>query len=360
MLHFHPLEIVDLRRDTEECVALTFAVPPELRAAYAFVQGQHVALRARVDGEELRRTYSLCTEVGDPDLHIAIKRHPHGRFSSWAHSTLKVGDRLDVLTPAGSFHTPLDPGRAGLYVAFAGGSGITPVMSIVKTTLAVEPRSRFILFYANRTTASIIFREEIEDLKNRHFARFAFHHFLTREQRDVELYNGRLDTAKAAELCRGLCPATEVDAFFLCGPGTMNEEVAQALQAAGAPAERIHCEWFTTTPVVQEAAARADEAPAAARCAVTIVLDGVSQEFEMAQGTGGESVLGAALARGLELPFSCKAGVCTTCRAKLMEGKVDMAANYGLEQYELDDGIILTCQSRPLTDHIVVDFDEAG
>jgi len=360
MLHFHPLEIVELKRETEDCIGVTFAVPPDLRETYRFVQGQHVALRTTLDGEELRRTYSLCTHAGDERLRIAIKRHPNGRFSSWANEQLKVGDRVEVLAPAGSFHTQLDPHAERLYVAFTGGSGITPVISNVKTILADEPRSRFILFYANRTTASIIFREELEDLKNRYLTRFAVHHFLTREQRDVELYNGRIDAAKTAELCRGLIPVAAVDTFFLCGPGTMNDEVSQALQAAGAPAARIHAEWFTTAAPAPESTVAAAAQPSAARCNVTVVLDGVSSEYDMAMGSSGESILDAALARGLDLPYSCKAGVCTTCRAKLMEGKVDFTVNYGLEPYEIEEGIILTCQSRPLTERVLIDFDEAG
>jgi ring-1,2-phenylacetyl-CoA epoxidase subunit PaaE len=360
MLHFHPLQIVELKRETDDCVAISFAVPPELRDAYRFTQGQHVALRTTLGGEELRRTYSLCTRANDEQLRIAIKRHPHGRFSTWANEQLRVGDRVEVMTPAGSFHTPLDPQGARLYVALTGGSGITPVISNVKTILATEPRSRFILFYANRTTASIIFREELEDLKNRYFTRFAVHHFLTREQRDVELYNGRIDGAKTAELCRGLIPVAAVDAFFLCGPDSMNDDVSHALQAAGAPASRIHAEWFTSAAPAPAASAQAAAQPAAAHCNVTVVLDGVSSEYDMAMGTGGESILDAALARGLDLPYSCKAGVCTTCRAKLMEGKVDFTVNYGLEPYEIEDGIILTCQSRPLTERVLIDFDEAG
>lgn len=363
MLHFHPLKIVELRRDTEDALALAFEVPPELREAYRFVQGQHVALRTRFGDEEVRRTYSICTHVGDECLRIAIKRHPDGRFSTWAHATLAVGDTVEVLTPAGSFHTPLDPDARRLYAAFAGGSGITPVLSIIKTTLAVEPQSRFVLFYANRTTASIMFREELEDLKNRYMQRFAVHHFLTREERDVEIYNGRLGAAKTAEICRlGLCRAAETDAFFICGPAGMNDEVAGALQQAGVPASRIHIERYATTAAPAPAVAPqqpAAERAGAVRCAVTVVLDGVRQDFEMEHGEN-RSILDAALARGLELPYSCKAGVCTTCRAKLMEGRVDMEVNYGLEQYELDDGIVLTCQSHPLTDRVVIDFDEAG
>jgi ring-1,2-phenylacetyl-CoA epoxidase subunit PaaE len=360
MLHFHPLEIIELKRETEDCVGITFAVPAELRETYRFAQGQHVALRATLGGEELRRTYSLCTHAGDERLRIAIKRHPNGRFSTWANKHLVLGNRVDVLAPAGSFRTQLDPAAQRLYVAFTGGSGITPVISNVKTILASEPRSRCILFYANRTTASIIFREELEDLKNRYFTRFAVHHFLTREQRDVELYNGRIDAAKTTALCRGLIPVAAVDAFFLCGPGTMNDDVSNALQAAGASHSRIHAEWFTTTTPVHEASIASAATPSTARCNVTVVLDGVSSEYDMAIGGMGESILDAALARGLDLPYSCKAGVCTTCRAKLMEGKVDFAVNYGLEPYEIEDGIILTCQSRPLSERVIVDFDEAG
>jgi ring-1,2-phenylacetyl-CoA epoxidase subunit PaaE len=359
MLHFHPLQIVELKRETEDSISITFDVPAELKDTYRFVQGQHLALRTRLNGEEIRRTYSLCGAVGEERLRIAIKRHPGGRFSTWANEKLAVGARVEVLAPAGSFHTPLHPSNARAYVAVAAGSGITPVMSILKTTLATEPRSRFILCYGNRTVASIMFREELEDLKNRYMTRLSVHHFLSREQRDVELYNGRIDGDKTAEICRTLCPPSQVDAYFVCGPSTMIDDVSAALRAAGVSPERIHAEHFATSTPAAEPGART--APASdERCSVTVVLDGRQSQFEMGLGPEGESILDAALASGLELPYSCKAGVCTMCRAKLTEGKVDFTVNYGLEPFEIEEGIILTCQASPLSDRVVVDFDEAG
>lgn len=358
MLHFHSLKVADVRRETEDTVSVAFEVPDALADQYRFVQGQHLTLRTFIDGEEVRRNYSICTGVDDGELRVAIKKVPGGRFSTFANENLKPGDVLDVLPPSGKFHVPLDPAAHRLYLAFAAGSGITPVISIIKTTLAREPHSRFLLFYGNRTVGSIIFREELEDLKNRYMGRFSVFHILSREIQDVELFNGRIDGDKVRRLARSFLNLHAVDQVFLCGPAAMIEELRATLIDLGMPAERIHFELFTTGAVqaVQPQGARRDAGAAAGTaCRVSVTLDGVETEFDLP--AGGGTILEGALAQGLDLPYSCKGGVCSTCRAKVREGEVEMAVNYALEPHEVAAGFVLTCQARPLSPRVAVDFD---
>jgi len=364
MLQFHPLKVAAVEPETESAVCVTFDLPAELTEAYRFVQGQHLTLRTELDGEDLRRTYSICTgagpDAGEGRLQVAIRKVPGGRFSTWANEKLRPGDVLQVLEPTGRFHAPLDPDARRHHVAFAAGSGITPILSIIRTTLAAEPRSRFTLFYGNRSTGTVMFREALEDLKNRYMGRFALFHILSREEQDTELFNGRLDGGKVRALCRGLIDPRAVDAFFLCGPGGMIDEARAVLREAGVPEERIHAELFASAGATPVAAPRRT-APPAARSGegteVTVWLDGKATRFALDDPD--LPLLDAALAQGLDLPFACKGGVCCTCRAHLREGEVEMAANYSLEPRELADGFILTCQARALTPRIVVDFDRA-
>ncbi len=360
MARFHALTIAEVARETEDAVVVTFDLPPELAEAYAYVQGQHLTLRRDIDGEDVRRNYSICSGVDEGRLSIAIKRVEGGRFSSFANDALKPGDRLEVMTPTGSFHTALDPAQAKTYVAFAAGSGITPIISIIKTTLAHEPDSRFLLFYGNRSVASIIFRETLEDLKDRYLERFSLYHVLSREKQEVELFNGRLDAEMAEALLSAFCPVESIEEAFICGPGTMIEAVSGKLTDLGLPEARIHFELFTTevqrAPELRPVAHGKVEGSGDA-AEITVILDGVRTRFELPY--DGESLLDAALKEGLDLPFSCKGGVCSTCRAKLVEGKVDMTVNYALEDAEVDAGFVLTCQSHPLTERIVLDYDEA-
>lgn len=360
MLHFHTLEVAEVRPETSDAVSVSFKVPPELESEYRYRQGQHIALRTRIDGQEVRRTYSICSAVEDRLLRVVIKRQEGGGlFSDFANEKLEPGQTLDVLTPTGSFHTDLDAQSRRSYVGFAAGSGITPLISIIKTTLSNEPDSRFVLFYGNRTTSSIIFHEDLEDLKNQYLERFAVHFFLTREARDVELYNGRLDKQKCHEILETLCPVDSVDEFFVCGPSTMIEDVTESLQSAGVDKKRIHFERFTTALARKKPEQRKKSRPVGGQSAqsrVAVILDGMRTEFSMDY--DGDSLLDAALEHGADLPFSCKGGVCCTCRAKLKEGKVDMAANYALEPHELEAGFILACQARPVTDRVVIDYDQ--
>jgi ring-1,2-phenylacetyl-CoA epoxidase subunit PaaE len=350
---FHTLRIADVRLETPEAVSLEFEVPPALASDYAFVQGQHVTLKARIDGTEMRRTYSICAGVDDGRLRVAIKRLPGGRFSTWANTQLKVGAALDVLTPDGRFHTRLDSSQAKHYAAFAAGAGITPVLSLIKTTLAREPRSRFTLLYGNRRQSGVLFHEELEDLKDRHLSRFTLYNLFSREQQEVDLFNGRLDGAKVKAFADTLLPVDTIDEAFVCGPGAMIDEVETALQACGLQAEHIHCERFGVPNIVAEHRADPGDAPQAI---VTVISDGVQRELEFRRAD--PSILDAALQAGFDLPFACKSGVCCTCRAKLLSGQVRMDKNYGLDPRDVAAGYVLTCQAHPLTDRVVVSYDD--
>ncbi|MCO6441382.1 MAG: phenylacetate-CoA oxygenase/reductase subunit PaaK [Nitrococcus mobilis] len=357
MATFHELTIAELRPVTREAVAITFAVPPALREAFRYRQGQHIALRTRIAGAQVMRTYSICAGVPANTLRIAVKRQPHGVFSNFANDALEPGQTLEVMPPRGHFYTPLDPNQAKHYLAFAAGSGITPVLSIIETTLAVERASRFTLVYGNRTGASILFREELEDLKNTYMERFNLIHVLSRESADSELLQGRITEEKCAQLCERCIDIAGVDECFICGPEPMLHAVTAALHAHGIERQRIHFELFTIPgEVKRQFQQRRDETPGDhAVSRVAVIAEGRRLEFELAHDT--ETLLEAGLRAGADLPFSCKGGVCATCRAKLLTGEVQMAANYALEGDELKAGYVLTCQSYPLSKNIVLDYD---
>ena len=350
---FHSLRIAEVRRETPDAVSLRFDVPPDLRSEYAFVQGQHLTLRTRLDGEELRRTYSICSGVDDGVLRVAIKQVTGGRFSTWANRQLRAGDRIDVLTPDGRFHTLLAASNAKHYVAFAAGSGITPVLSLVKTTLAREPRSRFTLFYCNRRQSNVLFQEELEDIKDRHLTRFTLFNLFSREHQEIELFNGRLDAAKVKAFADTLLPVDTIDEAFVCGPGAMLDDVAAALQELGLAPGHVHVERFGVPGAGATHHTEPEDAPHAL---VTVIADGVRREVEFRQGDA--SILDAALRNGLDLPYSCKGGMCCTCRGKLVEGKARMDRNYSLDPQDVQAGFILTCQAHPLTERVVVSYDE--
>ncbi|MBC9072453.1 phenylacetate-CoA oxygenase/reductase subunit PaaK [Thauera sp. CAU 1555] len=350
---FHPLKVAEVRRETADSVSLRFDVPAELADEYRFVQGQHLNIKASVDGEEVRRSYSICAGVGDGELRVAIKKIAGGRFSSWANGGIKAGDVLEVMTPEGRFHTPLDPAHAKHYVAFAAGSGITPILSLIKTTLAAEPKSRFTLVYGNRRQASVMFAEALEDIKNRYLARFTLYNLFSREEQEVPLFNGRLDAAKVSQFLDTLLPVGDIDEAFICGPGAMIDEVESALLAAGMSADHIHLERFG---VPDSAPAHHVEAGDAPQATIVVVADGLRREMEFH--ASDPSILDVALRAGMDLPYSCKGGVCCTCRAKVVEGKVRMDKNYTLEQPDVDAGYVLTCQAHPLTERVVISFDE--
>lgn len=352
-IEFHRLKIADVRRETPEAVSIAFSVPRELNEAYRFSPGQHLTLRTTVNGAEVRRSYSICVSPDDGELRVAVKKVDGGLFSTLANEAIKSGDEIDVMTPQGRFGVALDPKAARTYVAIVAGSGITPVMSILRTVLTHEPRSRVVLIYGNRTTQSIIFREALEDVKDRFMRRFTVHHVLSRERQEIALLDGRIDGDKLDTLLHTL-PQGGIDHAFLCGPGGLIEDGKAALLRAGVPAERIHVEYFSAdgSPVATRAAYTAADAQEAN---VDIVLNGTHHSIPV---HGGETIIDAGLRAGLEMPYSCRGGMCCTCRAKVTAGEVRMDTNYSLEPWELEAGYVLTCQSHPVTPKVALDYDQ--
>lgn len=358
MARFHPLEVTEVRHDTRDAVVVTLRPDAADRPAFAFTQGQYLTFRHRFDGAELRRSYSICAGVDDGLLRVGIKRVDGGAFSGWAKDNLAPGMVLEAMPPMGNFHAPLDPGQGRHYLGFAGGSGITPVLSTLKTVLAREPKSRFTLVYANHAVNTIMFREELEDLKNQHLGRLSILHVLATEAQDIELFTGRIDAAKLDALFSGWIDPASVDLAFICGPEAMMLTIAASLRAHGLSDAQIKVELFASgqpgrariRPPSQSAA------EAGKMTEVTVTLDGTTRHFTMPK--SGRSLLEAALAADLDVPFACKAGVCSTCRAKILEGKAEMAVNHALEDYEVRAGYVLTCQCTPLSDTITVSYDE--
>lgn len=355
---FHTLKISEVVRETEDAISVAFTVPEELQQDYEFTQGQHLTLKTDVGGEELRRSYSICSAVGDKKLRVAIKQIEGGKFSTYANQNLKTGQSLDVMIPQGRFSTPLAADNRKNYLAVAAGSGITPIFSIVKTILETEANSAVTLIYGNRTVAGILFLEALEDLKNSYADRLNLVHILSREHQDAELLNGRINREKCAELFSGALNAASFDDAFLCGPEQMTMEVKEFLLDNGIGKDHIHFELFITDAAIA-ASARPAKDPHAEDAGpqhfVTVILDG--QRTEVSIPEQGVSILDAALEMGVDLPFACKGGVCCTCRAKVLEGEVRMDVNYALEEDEVDEGFVLTCQSHPVSDKVVVDFD---
>ena len=350
---FHSLTVCDVRRETADAVSLAFTVPAALRGAYHFLPGQFLTLRATIDGEDVRRSYSICSAPEDDDLRVVVKRLAGGAFSIWVNETVRTGHALSVMTPDGRFGIPIQPGSARTLVAFVAGSGITPVMAILKSVLRHEA-GRFFLFYGNRSTADIIFRDQLEDLKDQHLTRLSVFHVLSREQQDLPVLNGRLDTDKVALLLRSVVPAQVVDHALVCGPQPMIEGLQTALVDLGLPEGRIHVERFT--PGIGGRPRTIAVAPLTPpKTIATIICEGARFDLPVAEG---EAIIDAAIRAGRSLPYSCKGGMCCTCRAKLVEGRVDMISNYSLEPWETQAGYVLTCQSRPLTERLVLDFDQ--
>ncbi len=349
---FHRLRAADLRREAPDAVSIAFDVPGELAADYRFEAGQYLTLRTVLDGEELRRSYSICAGPDDGELRIAVKRVEGGAFSAWANGTLAAGDWLDVMTPVGRFGVAADPGRARVFAGFAAGSGITPILSIVRGILSRETRSRFFLFYGSRSTSGMLFREALGELKDRHLGRLSVLHVLSREQQDLPMLDGRLDAAKVRALLRHVVPAASIDHAFVCGPAAMAEEIDATLRELGVA--DIHVERFVSAqggrpqprPELGQSVAPAHVA--------ALIVDGNRREVGMHPG---ETVLDAALRAGMDLPFACRGGMCSTCRAQVTEGAAEMLANYSLEPWETQAGFVLTCQAVPKTARITVDYD---
>jgi ring-1,2-phenylacetyl-CoA epoxidase subunit PaaE len=347
-VEFHPLQVRDIRRETDEVISVAFDVPAPLADLYAYQPGQHLTLRRSFDGEEVRRSYSICSGLDDHELRVAIKRVPGGRFSSWIHAELRAGDCLEVMTPAGRFTTGLDRARQRNYLALAVGKGITPVMALLKSVLAREPFSCFTLVYGNRTTQSILFRDQLADLKDRYVDRFQLIHLLSGQYQEVPLFNGRLDAERFRALAATLVPIDRVDEVFICAPQPTTQGLRELLRELGVSDSAIHFELFGTPRLTDRRTVRGGEHH------LSVVARGVRTELDVDANT---TVLEAGLAAGLDLPFSCRDGVCATCRAHLDEGEVSMAANFALERWELERGFILSCQSRPVSPRIVVDYD---
>ena len=352
MAQFLPLIVTDIHRTIRDAVVLT--LQPKDPAAFTFTQGQYLTFKQDFDGTELRRNYSICAGLDDGKLQVGIKKVEGGAFSTFANDTLKVGDTLNAMPPMGSFFTALDPKQPKNYLGFAGGSGITPVLSILKTVLKRERLSTFTLVYANRAVNTIMFREELEDLKNQYMGRLTIIHMLESGQ-DMEIFTGRVDQAKCAELFKHWVPISTITTAFICGPEPMMLAIVDSLKTHGLTDDQIKFELFSESQqgrlAKQDIAKRAETAKGTE---VTVIIEGAKRLFEMSKG---QSVLDAALENGQEAPFACKAGVCSTCMCKVLEGEVEMIANHALEDYEVERGFVLSCQSYPISDRLVVDYD---
>ncbi|MBI3796221.1 MAG: phenylacetate-CoA oxygenase/reductase subunit PaaK [Deltaproteobacteria bacterium] len=356
MSKFHEVKIASVRPETRDAIAVTFEVPAALADQFSYTQGQHLTLHTQVNGEDIRRSYSICAAVQDKRLRIAIKRVPGGLFSNWANDFLKPGRSVELMPPSGHFNVALSPQNRKHYVAFAAGSGITPVFSIVKTTLLTEPHSQVTLVYGNRSSSSVIFKEELADLKDLYRERLNLVFILSREQQDIDLFNGRIDRAKCDALLEKWIDPASLDIAFLCGPLGMMEDVSASLQAHGLSQAQIKMELFATSLSQGPRPMPVHHILGHNECQVTVIQDGRTRQFTMEKNT--ESVLESGLAQGIELPYSCKGGICSTCRGKVIKGEVDMDANFALEDYEIARGFRLLCQSYPVTDQLVIDFDQ--
>jgi ring-1,2-phenylacetyl-CoA epoxidase subunit PaaE len=357
---FHPLTVRAIEPDTAEAVIVSFDVPPDLRATFGFTQGQYLTLRSTIDGQDLRRSYSICAGVDDGELRVGVRKVKGGVFSQWINTHLEPGDTVQVMAPQGRFFVPLDPAAQRHHVGIAGGSGITPILSIMKTVLAREPQSSFTLIYGNRSLQSTMFKEALEDLKNRYLTRLVLHHVFSDEPTDSPLNMGLMNRDKLGEFLRSVVPAASIAHAYVCGPFQMNDEAEAALLAAGVPEERVHIERFGVAPQAGSTGADAvlhEALPGDAEQArIVIVRDGLRREIEFRKQM--PSILDAAAAAGMEVPFSCTSGVCGTCRAKVLEGEVRMERNFALDKAEVAAGFVLCCQAHPLTERVLLSFDE--
>jgi ring-1,2-phenylacetyl-CoA epoxidase subunit PaaE len=354
--HFYPLTVLDVVRETADCISVSFDVPAELRELFAYGAGQYITLRAEVGDRELRRSYSLCSAPHENEWRVAIKRVDGGQFSQWAHALLRAGEVIDVLPPDGHFVYAPDKSRARHVLLLAAGSGITPTLAILKTILEQEDQSQVTLVYGNRRVKDIIFKEQIEDLRDRFLSRFQLIHTLSGEVQEAPIANGRLDGAKVKTLFASLLDRNLIDDVFICGPSGMIESCAAACADAGIASDRVHKEIFGVPLSAMPAVANVADGHAPGESARLLVMaDGIERELHVAY--RGESVLDVVLGAGIDVPYACKAGVCCTCRAQVVEGEVRMDANFALEQHEVDRGFVLTCQSHPVSDSVRLSYD---
>jgi ring-1,2-phenylacetyl-CoA epoxidase subunit PaaE len=355
MRKFHPLVVAAKHQETRDSIRISLDVPEDLRSEYAFHAGQHLPLQIERDGKKVRRTYSICSEQGEWPLQIGVRIQPGGQFSEFAANELNIGDSLDVMPPNGQFHVVLDASNKKQYLGFAAGSGITPILSIIASVLHEEPGSRFALFYGNRTQNSTMFIDDLYALKNRYPERLQLHFLFSQEEQEFEVASGRLDDAKVRELVEHFCGGAEPDEAFVCGPDTMIDTVTVTLTDLGIPAENVRAERFGAR---RKGAGRkaTDSAATGDVASVTVVMDGHKKTFEMPR--AGTNIVDAAAKQGVELPYSCKGGVCATCRTHVQKGEVEMATNYGLEPWEVEKGFVLACQSTPVSDEVLLNYDK--
>lgn len=356
MAEFHTIKVADIYKETKDTVVISFDVPNHLKDKFQFKQGQHLTIRKEINGEDIRRNYSLCSSPLDNEWKVAVKTIRDGVFSNYAFNTLRKGDALQIMAPHGEFFVECEPESAKNYIAFAAGSGITPMLSIIKTHLHREPNSTFKLFYLNRTVKSIIFKEEIEQLKNEFFGRFQVFYFLTKEQRDIPFLNGRFDKEKLAILTKTFIDIPDTDHAFICGPQDMIFLIRDELQAAGMSKDKIHYELFFTGSSEEENRQIAEVLEQRIDGTQVTIIDG-GKEFHFIMDDDFDNILDGALAAGADLPFACKGGVCSTCKCKVVEGSVKMKVNYALDDKEVAQNYVLSCQAVPTSNKVVVDFD---
>ena len=356
MADFYNIKVADIYKETKDCVVISFDIPDHLKEKFRFIQGQHLTLRKEINGEDIRRNYSLCSSPMDDEWKIAVKTIRNGVFSNYAFNQIKKGDELQLKPPHGEFYVACEPETPKNYIAFAAGSGITPMLSIIKTHLHKEPNSTFKLFYLNRTVKSIIFKEEIEQLKNEFFHRFQVFHFLTKEQRDIPFLNGRFDKEKLAVLTKTFIDIEDTAHAFICGPQDMIFLIRDELHTAGLDKDKIHYELFFSGSSEEENRHIAEVLEEKAEGTEVTIIDG-GKEFHFIMDEDYDNILDGALAAGADLPFACKGGVCSTCKCKIVEGSVKMKVNYALEEKEVAQNFILSCQAVPTTEKVVVNFD---
>jgi len=360
--HFYPLTLKNVRAETDTAICMTFDIPDEYKQQFTFIQGQFLTLKVNIEGEEVRRSYSICSGINDDCMQVAIKRVKNGLFSNYANDNFKAGDVIDVMPPQGSFYTELNAENTKNYMCIAVGSGITPVLSIIKSVLQQEPESRLTLIYGNRRSNSVMFKDELSFIKNKYLSRFQWINIMNEEDQGTDLLNGRIDNKKGAALhASKMINILNTDEAFICGPEAMMAEVSRGFRSSGLSDNQIHYELFSNSSedsekMIQKAQQRVETYGEEKTSKVTVIADGRSIDFDLA--TVGENILDAGLNNGLELPYSCKAGVCSTCKCKLMKGKIDMDISHGLEDHEIEAGYILSCQAHPISDEVVVDFDQ--
>lgn len=356
MAIFHTLRIKNIYKETDDCSVISFDVPEDIKEAFSYQQGQHLTLKADIDGEDIRRSYSLCSSPLEDKWCVAVKQIPGGKFSTFVNSELKTGDTIQVMPPSGTFGVDLNPEKPKNYLFFSAGSGITPIISMIKTHLAAEPHATCKLFYVNKTAKSIIFKEELEQLRNTYFGRLEIYYFLTKERRDIDLFNGRFDDDRMKVLCSTFIDIPDTSEVFLCGPEDMVHYVSDYLVNAGLPKEMIHFELFVTG-LSEEDKMRAERLAQQNVEGVELTIIDGGKEFHFTMTKDYDNILDAALGAGADLPFACKGGVCSTCKCKVIDGEVEMKVNYALEEDELAQDYVLSCQSVPITDKVKVDFD---